>query len=162
MRVGQEANPRSLRNFPCQANGAEMLRWACSLATERGLEVVAPVHDALLVEGPARETVSVVAEAQRAMEEASEAVLDGFRLRSDARIVRWPDRYMDDRGRAFWDRVMGLLPVTGGEEREAPPPPPTIVRMPHSPLAVGSAPGSSPPNSAGDPPASGARIRAAF
>ena len=31
------ANPRSLRNFPMQANGAEMLRLACCLATERGV-----------------------------------------------------------------------------------------------------------------------------
>ncbi len=33
--VGAGANPRSLRNYPCQANGAEMLRLACSLAVER-------------------------------------------------------------------------------------------------------------------------------
>jgi hypothetical protein len=45
------------------------------------------------------------------MAEASEVVLAGFRLRSDAKIVRWPDRYMDDRGRGFWTRVMGLLPA---------------------------------------------------
>ncbi len=51
-RVGPDANPRSLRNFPCQANGAEMLRLACCLATERGVNVVAPVHDASIVEGP--------------------------------------------------------------------------------------------------------------
>ena len=41
IRVGAEANPRSLRNFPCQANGAEMLRLACTLATERGIVVCA-------------------------------------------------------------------------------------------------------------------------
>ena len=34
--VGENPNPRSLRNFPMQANGAEMLRLACCLATERG------------------------------------------------------------------------------------------------------------------------------
>jgi DNA polymerase I len=33
-RVGSNANPRSLRNFPCQANGAEMMRLACCLATD--------------------------------------------------------------------------------------------------------------------------------
>lgn len=109
--VGPEANPRSLRNFPCQANGAEMLRLASSLATERGVSVVAPVHDALMVEGPADSIEEVVAETQRAMAEASEAVLGGFRLRTEAEIVRWPDRYMDKRGRAFWDRVMSLLKV---------------------------------------------------
>jgi hypothetical protein len=115
LRVGSDANPRSLRNFPCQANGAEMMRLACSLATERGVSVVAPVHDALLVEGSADAIDEVVARTQAAMSEASEVVLSGFRLRSDAKVIRWPDRYMDDRGRAFWGRVMALLP----EESEA-------------------------------------------
>lgn len=31
--VGPDANPRFLRNFPVQANGAEMLRLACCLVT---------------------------------------------------------------------------------------------------------------------------------
>jgi len=29
-------------------------------------------------------------------------------LRSDAKTVRWPNRYMDDRGREFWHRVLTL------------------------------------------------------
>src|SRR5262245_25784955 len=45
-------NPRSLRNFPMQANGAEMLRLTCCLATERGVEVCSPVHDAVLICAP--------------------------------------------------------------------------------------------------------------
>src|SRR5262249_15536967 len=45
-------NERSLRNFPMQANGAEMLRLACCLATERGISVCAPVHDAILIQAP--------------------------------------------------------------------------------------------------------------
>jgi DNA polymerase I len=44
VRVPEVANDRSLRNFPMQANGAEMLRLACCLATERSIEVCAPVH----------------------------------------------------------------------------------------------------------------------
>jgi hypothetical protein len=43
------------------------------------------------------------------MAEASAIVLGGFRLRLDAKIVCWPDRYMDGRGREFWGRVMALL-----------------------------------------------------
>jgi DNA polymerase-1 len=31
--VGRDANPRSLRNFPRQADGAEMLWLACCLTT---------------------------------------------------------------------------------------------------------------------------------
>src|SRR5262249_49547169 len=94
--VGRDANPRSLRNFPTQANGAEMLRLACCLATERGIEVCAPVHDALLVEGTADGIEDVVNRTQTAMREASEVVLPGFPLRTEAKIVRHPERYMDE------------------------------------------------------------------
>jgi DNA polymerase I-like protein with 3'-5' exonuclease and polymerase domains len=107
--VGREANPRSLRNSPMQANGAEMLRLACGLTTERGIQVCAPIHDALLIEGPVVEIDELVAKAQTAMAEASAVVLGGFELRTEAKIVRWPDRYMDDRGREMWERVRRLL-----------------------------------------------------
>jgi hypothetical protein len=109
VRVGTDPNPRSLRNFPCQANGAEMLRLACCFGTERGISIVAPVHDALMIEAPEWEIEDAVADTEEAMAQASEVILEGFRLRSDASIVRWPDRYMDERGREFWYRVMALL-----------------------------------------------------
>src|SRR5262249_47970454 len=108
------ANPRSLRNFPMQANGAEMLRLACCLATEHGITVCAPVHDALLVEGPARDIDAVVARTQDAMREASAVVLGGFTLRTDAKVVRHPDRYADERGRKMWDTVWALLEALDG------------------------------------------------
>jgi DNA polymerase I-like protein with 3'-5' exonuclease and polymerase domains len=108
--VGPDANTRSLANFPMQANGAEMLRLACCEATEGGLLVCAPVHDALLVEGPADSIEEVVARTQAVMGRASEMVLSGFPLRTEAKVVRHPDRYMDERGRQMWETVMGLLP----------------------------------------------------
>src|SRR5688572_33064372 len=98
LHVGPDANPRSLRNFPMQANGAEMLRLACCLATERGLAVCAPVHDAVLIEGPTAEIDEHVAALQACMREASRIVLGGLELGSDAQIVRWPERYADKRG----------------------------------------------------------------
>ena len=104
-----KVNERSLRNFPMQANGAEMLRLACCLATERGITVCAPIHDALLIEAPADEIREAVEATQKAMAEASAVVLGGFTLRSDPKVVVAPDRYMDKRGRAMWDRVMSLL-----------------------------------------------------
>jgi hypothetical protein len=107
--VGPDANPRSLRNFPMQANGAEMLRLACCLATERGISVCAPVHDALLVEGPVDGIDQVVLDTQAAMREASEVVLGGFGLRTDAKVVSFPARYTDERGARMWELVSGLL-----------------------------------------------------
>jgi DNA polymerase-1 len=50
--IGEDSNPRSLRNYPMQGNGAEMLRLACCISTERGIEVCAPVHDAVLICAP--------------------------------------------------------------------------------------------------------------
>ena len=114
IQVGPEVSPRSLANFPCQANGAEMLRLACCLATERGIAVCAPVHDALLVEGSVDEIEEVVAATQHAMREASEIVLGGFALRSDAEIVRYPDRYMDPRGKQMWETVLEILKRQAG------------------------------------------------
>ena len=108
IRAGSDANPRSLRNFPMQANGAEMLRLACCLLTERGIRVCAPVHDALLIEAPLEVLDAAIATTQEFMAHTSAAVLGGFRLRSDAKVVRYPDRYMDERGEKMWDKVMEL------------------------------------------------------
>jgi hypothetical protein len=107
--VSANANPRSLRNFALQANGAEMMRLACILATERGIQVCAPVHDALLIEAPNGGIAEAVAATQGAMREASELVLPGFPLRTAATVVRDPDRYSDPRGERFWQAVWELI-----------------------------------------------------
>jgi len=107
--TGNNPNPRFLRNFPMQANGAEMLRLACCLAVEQGIRICAPVHDALLIEAPLDELDAVVARTQAVMGDASEVVLDGFRLRSDADVVRYPQRYEDERGKKMWNTVHSIL-----------------------------------------------------
>ncbi len=107
--LGMISNPRSLRNFPMQANGAEMLRLACCLGIERGVRICAPVHDAILIEAPLEEIDGAVILAQQAMSDASAAVLDGFRLRSEAKIVRHPERYMDGRGSKMWNAVWEIM-----------------------------------------------------
>jgi hypothetical protein len=104
-----QLNDRSLRNFPMQANGAEMLRIACILLTEEGIRVCAPVHDALLIEAPLDELDKAIATTKSLMQEASRIVLDGFELGSDVKVVRYPDRYMDKRGVVMWDKVMSLI-----------------------------------------------------
>jgi len=65
-----------------QANGAEMLRLACCLATERGVEVCAPVHDAVLICAPLDRLDADIAGMRAAMAEASRIVLKGFAARS--------------------------------------------------------------------------------
>lgn len=108
LHAGPQPNPRSLRNFPMQANGAEMMRLACCLSTEQGVAVCGVVHDALLVEAPASDIEDVVAQTQDVMGRASELVLAGFRLRTDAKVVRYPERYVDPRGERMWQTVHAL------------------------------------------------------
>jgi hypothetical protein len=106
--VTPDSNARSLRNFPLQANGSEMLRVACILTTEAGISVCAPVHDALLIESSVNEIEQDVRRTQDLMAQASRLVLGGFTLRTDAKIVRYPDRYSDVRGRKMFEMVCEL------------------------------------------------------
>jgi DNA polymerase I len=108
--VDAHTKPRTLSNFPMQANGSDMMRIACILAIESGIEVCAPVHDALVICAPLDQLEDDIAKTRAAMAEASRLVLNGFELETDVTVVRYPDRYMDeDRGAVMWEKVMGLL-----------------------------------------------------
>jgi len=103
--VTADFRPPALMNFPMQANGAEMMRVAAIAATESGIEVSAPVHDAFLIAAPLNCFDEHVAEMQSLMRRAGSEVTGGVEIRTDAEVVRWPERYMDDRGRDMWQRV---------------------------------------------------------
>jgi hypothetical protein len=108
--VDADTKPRTLRNFPMQANGSDMLRIACILAIENGVEVCGPIHDAVMICAPLGRLENDIAKMRAAMADASKLVLNGFELETDVTVVRYPDRYMDkDRGAVMWGKVMGLL-----------------------------------------------------
>jgi hypothetical protein len=109
LHVTSKTNGRSLRNFPMQANGAEMLRIACIELVREGIGLCAPVHDAVLIEAPLDELDAAIDKAQEIMRRASVIVLNGFTLRSDVQVIRYPDHFEDHRGTALWERVMPLL-----------------------------------------------------
>jgi hypothetical protein len=93
-----------------QANGSDMLRIACILAIESGVEICGPIHDAVMICAPLDRLEGDIAKTRAAMAEASRLVLNGFELETDVTVVRYPDRYMDkDRGAVMWGKVMGLL-----------------------------------------------------
>jgi hypothetical protein len=59
---------------------------------------------------PPLERLEVDVEAmRRAMREASRIVLGGFPLETEAKIIRYPDRYYDKRGKEMFTKVMQLL-----------------------------------------------------
>jgi hypothetical protein len=85
-----------------------MMRLAVIAAVERGICVCMPVHDALLIEAPEAEIETAVAETSALMEQASRIVLHGEPVRTDAKIVRYPDRYTEPRGAVLWREICRL------------------------------------------------------
>lgn len=109
--ITKDTKERTIRNFPMQANGAEMIRLACSFATEKGIRVCAPVHDALLIEAPVDELDAAIEITRACMKRASEMVLQakGFSLDTDVKKVIYPDRYEDEDGEDMWNTVQRIL-----------------------------------------------------
>jgi len=109
-----EFNERSIRNWPIQATGADILRIACIMANRRGIRLLAPVHDAVLIEAPIDRIEADVALMREIMRRASRIVLNAdaagnHELRTDYTIIRYPDSYSDKRGAKIWAEVLALL-----------------------------------------------------
>ncbi len=101
--------PRTVRNFPIQSMGAEILHVACILAERRGIEIIAPVHDALMAEADLDCAEDVSAALDQVMRDASSVLLKGHELPTDVQIIRPGERYYDDRGEEMWNTVSRLL-----------------------------------------------------
>ncbi|MCP1974304.1 DNA polymerase [Bradyrhizobium elkanii] len=100
----------SIMNFPMQANGAEMMRIAAIGAMRAGVEVCAPVHDAFLIAAPPERLEHDVETMRAIMTKAGEVVC-GLPIRTEAKLIRYPDRYMEDRGIEMWNRVVRLANI---------------------------------------------------
>jgi hypothetical protein len=77
-----------------------------------------PVHDSILLESDESEIERVAEEATELMKRASRITLNGPELRVEkSQLIRWPDRFMDDKVKPMWDRVTGILAELEAEER---------------------------------------------
>jgi DNA polymerase I-like protein with 3'-5' exonuclease and polymerase domains len=121
MRCPSGINPRTVRNFPIQSTGAEILHVASVLAERRGVRIVAPIHDAFVVEAEADLEEEASAALDRIMRDASRVVLRGYELDTDKQVVRSGERYFDERGEVMWKTVTGLLAKleSNGHERRS-------------------------------------------
>jgi hypothetical protein len=113
MQCPSGCNPRTLRNFPIQSTAAEILHVITILAERRGIEIVAPIHDAVLAEGRASDAAELAAAVDRLMRDASALVLKGYELPSDCTIIMPGEHYADERGKAMWDTITQLLAKRG-------------------------------------------------
>ncbi len=109
---------RSAKNFMAQAHGAEILREAVFHLSLANIRVAALVHDAVLIEAPIGQIDADVETTRRILSDASETVLGpGYCLRTDAEVIRYPNRFVDKRGVEMWDWVMEALKEAEAEDR---------------------------------------------
>jgi DNA polymerase I-like protein with 3'-5' exonuclease and polymerase domains len=109
MQCPPNINPRTVRNFPVQSTGSEILHVLCILAERRGIELVASIHDAVMAEGPLSETEELSRALDQVMGDAAAVVLRGYRLPTEYQIVKPGEHYQDERGAAMWATVTRLL-----------------------------------------------------
>jgi DNA polymerase I len=103
-----DINPNTVRNYPIQSTAAEILRVAVILAERRGLQVIAPVHDALTAQTPLASIHSASEALDRIMRDASAIVLRGYEIKSDEQIIRPGEHYYDKRGEKMWNTIRRL------------------------------------------------------
>jgi DNA polymerase I-like protein with 3'-5' exonuclease and polymerase domains len=106
-------NYRTLRNWPIQSAGSEIMHAFCILAERRGLEVVAPVHDAFMVECDVADARDVARDLDRAMRDASALVLGGYEIPTSFAGGNGPilpgQRYREKTGAAMWCTLTRLI-----------------------------------------------------
>jgi hypothetical protein len=105
---------KSVGNFFCQANGAEMMRLAANRAVAEGLFVCCSLHDAFLVMAPIERIEADTHRMQEIMTWASSQVLSGPKLRSEAKIFKHPRFFnkVKSKARSMWHKIRKELKAT--------------------------------------------------
>ena len=110
MIVDAHVGHRTIDNFWCQSNGASMLQLCLLALRDAGIDVVLPVHDAVVIEAAPNEVAEVARAAQEIMSDLSEQLLMGrLRIECDVEIYMPGERMLPPEGRAMWDRVTGFV-----------------------------------------------------
>ena len=112
--VTADTKTRTLMNFTAQAGGADVMQLVSIVATECGIPVAAPVHDAFWILAPLDELDTTIARMTQIMTEAGRLVAGiPIRVKVEA-VVRWPQclgdvRKPDAKGQAMWCEVRELV-----------------------------------------------------
>ena len=90
MRVDKSTKKTTLKNWPIQATGADILRQAVLLCQQSGVEVIATDHDALMVESDLNSIERIAKQTSRCMADASKMVI-GVALKTESSICKFPN-----------------------------------------------------------------------
>lgn len=108
MRVDDTTKDTTLKNWPIQAAGADILRKAALLCQQAGVHVIATNHDALMIESDLTSIERITQQTEQCMAIASEMVI-GVALKTESSICKFPD-YLYPQQR---EELMQLLQLHG-------------------------------------------------
>lgn len=121
--IGHNEKEPTLRNFPVQTAGGEILRQTCCMVVEAGIRLCAPIHDAILVECEVGEIDRTIDRTKRVMIEATRLVLsDGDVLqvgdisgdiRVDAEVYAHPIHFEGSQDSAVWKLITRMREEEG-------------------------------------------------
>lgn len=100
--------PLTLLNWKMQATGADIIRLACSALTAAGVEVICPVHDAILFMADISSYEDVGNFVAHTMERAAITVL-GARIPVDRQWIMPGDNWRPKKGDKMWEIVTKAL-----------------------------------------------------
>jgi hypothetical protein len=110
---GAEARARTAQNYLVQANCAEAMRYVAIRATEIGILVCCPIHDAFLIEAPIEDIYDAEATMCRIMGDVTEIVFGaGYRIEVHPRpsdkpkIYTWPNCYLEKVGSELFNTLV--------------------------------------------------------
>lgn len=89
LRVDNNTKTTTLKNWPIQAAGADILRQAVLLCHKEGLEIIATNHDALMVEADLGTIERIAQLTAECMATASKSIL-GIALKTETSICKFP------------------------------------------------------------------------
>jgi len=117
--TGRCKNRRTIMNHPAQSAGSDMMRLAAIAAIEARIEVSATVNDAFLIAAPLDRLDRDIEHMLSIMRRAGERVA-GIPVRAEcASVVRWPDRFMPERGQESWKLVQEALHTIATKDEHA-------------------------------------------
>lgn len=90
MAVKPSSSRLSIRNWPIQAAGADILRRACALLEDNNIPVIYRLHDAVMIEIPISGYEKTIKRAEQLMQTASAMVLNGYQLSTKVEQIFWP------------------------------------------------------------------------
>jgi DNA polymerase I-like protein with 3'-5' exonuclease and polymerase domains len=112
----KQTKSTTLKNFPMQAGGVDILRRACIALDEAGFKLIGTVHDAVAIgfdDTPdLQEKVEEVRQIMRRCGASifdSKKVSEGFEIRVDVQLVRHPDTFAESSTDALWSKIQNAI-----------------------------------------------------